>query len=84
MVQVRAVHRVEVQRPSRVHKGPEGLGLAVHLVLAPFLVRVVEKGAEEAGVQVVEHRCQEVLVELEGIWELLCHLKTETDIKQGK
>jgi len=74
VVQVCAVHGVEVERPVRVHEGPEGLGLAVDLVLAPLLVRVVEEGAEETGVEVVEDCRQKVLVELEGVGKLLCHL----------
>ena len=77
VVQVRTVHRVEVEGPTRVDKGPEGLGLGVHPVLPPLFVRVEEEGAEKAGVQVVQHCRQKVLVELEGVGELLGHLTGE-------
>ena len=77
VVQIRAVHGVEVEGPARVDKGPEGLGPAVHLILAPLLVRVVEECTKEAGVQVVQHRRQKVLVELESVRELLRHLGYE-------
>lgn len=36
----------------------------------PLLFTVVEEGAEQAAVEVVQHRDQEELVELEGCWEL--------------
>merc|ERR1719264_2396106 len=56
------------------HSGVEGL--AVHGVeeQAPLLITVAEEGAKEAGVEVVEHHAQQILVELESVGELLHHL----------
>ena len=46
----------------------------LHLQVFPLLITVAEEGAKEAGVEVVEHHAQQILVELEGIGELLHHL----------
>ena len=46
-----------------VDEAPQGLGVLSDPVLFPLLVRVVEEGAEQAGVQVVQHKGQKVLVE---------------------
>ena len=45
-----------------------------HLQVFPLLITVTEEGAKEAGVEVVEHHAQQILVELEGVGELLHHL----------
>ncbi len=74
MVQVRAVHGVEVKGPARINEGPERLGPAVHLVVPPLFVRIVEECAEETGVQMVQHRREKILIELEGVRKLLSHL----------
>jgi hypothetical protein len=64
------VQRVQEQVALVVGEAPEGLRVAPDVVLLPLLVAVVEEGAEQAGVQVVEDEGEEVLVELERVGEL--------------
>ena len=58
---------------------PEGLGVLSDIVLAPLALRVVEKGAEEAGVEMVQDVDQEVFVELEEEGKLAGHLPHAVD-----
>ena len=85
-----AVHGIEEKAPLLgIDEGPKALGLLnhlahvmitacnlsdLHLLVFPLLVTVAEECAEEAGVEVVEHHTQQVLVELKGVGELLHHL----------
>ena len=71
--------RVEKHRPVAVDEAPEGLRVAHYAVLPPFALRVVEEGAEEAGVEVVEQEREEVLVELERVRELVGDLPHAVD-----
>ena len=65
--------------PVAVDEAPEGLRVAGDAVLPPLALRVVEEGAEEAGVEVVEQEGEEVLVELEGVRELVGDLPHAVD-----
>merc|ERR1719323_809352 len=71
--------RVEEHGPVAVDEAPEGLRVAGDAVLPPLTLRVVEEGAEEAGVEVVEQEGEEVLVELEGVRELVGDLPNAVD-----
>ena len=42
-----------------------------HLLVFPLLVTVAEECSEEAGIEMVENHTKQVLVELEGVGELL-------------
>ena len=43
----------------------------LHLLVFPLLVTVAEECSEEAGIEMVENHTKQVLVELEGVGELL-------------
>lgn len=49
----------------------------MEFVLSSLLVGVVEEGAEEAGVEMVQDGCQKEFVKLESIWKLLGYLKLD-------
>ena len=58
---------------------PQGLCFLHHPVLPPYLVAVVEKRSKKARVEVVQHRRQEVLVELERVGKLFRDLPDAVD-----
>ena len=43
----------------------------MQFIVSPLLVAVVEEGAEQAGVEVVQHRRQQILVEFKRVGKLL-------------
>ena len=80
LLQIHVVEeRVEEHRPVAVDEAPQGLRVAHDAVLPPLALRVVEEGAEEAGVEVVEQEREKVLVELERVRELVGHLPHAVD-----
>lgn len=73
------VQRVEEHLSLVVDETPERLGELPDAVLLPLLVAVVQKGAEETRVEVVQYEGQEVLVELERVGKLVGDLPHAVD-----
>ena len=46
----------------------------LQLTIPSFLVTVEEERAKQATVQMVQHSRQKIIIELEGVWKLLCDL----------
>merc|ERR1719323_645647 len=63
----------------RVDERPQALRLLDHLLVFPLLVTVAEECSEEAGIEMVENHTKQVLVELEGVGELLHDLPDAVD-----
>ncbi len=62
-----------------IDKTPQRLRVLSNAVLFSLFVAVVEEGAEETWVEVVQDESEEVLVELERVGELVCHLPHAVD-----
>ena len=62
-----------------VDKTPQRLRVLSYTVLLSLFIAVVEEGAEETWVEVVQDESEEVLVELERVGELVCHLPHAVD-----
>ena len=53
------------------------MSFLLHPHASSLLVVVVEERAEETGVEVVENDAEEMIVELERVWELLHNLELQ-------
>ena len=53
------------------------MSVLFHSHASSVLVVVVEERAEETGVEVVENDAEEMIVELERVWELLHNLELQ-------
>lgn len=62
-----------------VDKTPQWLCVLSNAILLSLFVAVVEEGAEETWVEVVQDKSEEVLVKLERVGELICHLPHAVD-----
>ena len=62
-----------------IDETPEGLRVLTNAVLLSLLVAVVEEGAEQAGVEVVENESEKVFVKLKRVGKLVRHLPHAVD-----
>ncbi len=69
-VHVRSIQRVGKFLGLAVHIRPQGLGPGFDSIVVPLRLTVVEKRSEQTAVDVIQNGNQEMLIELEGIWEL--------------
>ena len=68
------VKRIEEHVSLVVDETPKRLRVLPDPILLPLLVAVVEEGAKQTRVEVVEDEREKVFVKLERVWKLVSHL----------
>ena len=75
VVQVRAVHWVQVFPRVGVYKGPERMGFRCNPILSSLLIGVVQECAEESGVKMIQDCSKKIFIKLESVGKLLGNLR---------